>query len=642
MCGIAGFLEWGEPTPERVLHAMTRTLAHRGPDGEGFHRDAAAGIGLGHRRLSIIDIAGGAQPLANEDGSVQVIYNGEIYNHLELRGDLEARGHVFRTRTDTEVLVHLYEEDGARLVERLNGMFAFAVWDARRRRLLLARDRIGIKPLYYARLDHRLVFGSELKAILEHPSVPRRLEPTALSDFLSFLYVPAPKSIFQDVFKLPPAHTLTLDADRAAAGHPPVIQCYWRPRFDPDSAVEEAEAREALGALLATAVRRRLMSDVPLGAFLSGGVDSSTVVSLMAETASKATRTTTIGFDEKGFDERDRARQVAERLGTDHREHLVTPDAVQIVDALARFYDEPFADASAVPTYYLSRVTRSQVTVALSGDGGDETYAGYRRYWFDGLEHRLRRWLLGPVGRTAAGWLARGYPKADWLPRPLRARTLLQNLADDPAGAYYRSVTQMDERGKSRLLLPHVVEALAGYDPAEAFRATYAGVEASDPVSRAQGVDLLTYLPDDILTKVDRASMAHSLEVRVPLLDHEAVEFAGRLPVGLKLRGRTHKYLLKEVARDRVPAAVLDGPKQGFEVPLRRWFRSDLLPLAESLSDRDSVRRWFRPEAIQSLVREHRVGLRDHSVALWTLLVFDRWADRHLEASPAPAIGGGR
>ena len=630
MCGIAGYLDGAGPTGPGVLEAMTRTLVHRGPDGEGYYR--GDGVGLGHRRLSIVDLTGGAQPLGNEDGAIQVVFNGEIYNHLELRRDLEQRGHVLRTHADTEVLVHLYEEDGPRLVERLNGMFAFALWDGRRRRLLLARDRIGIKPLYYALVGGHLVFGSELKALLRHPAVLRRLDPTALSDFLSFLYVPAPKTIFENVRKLPPAHTLTVDAGGLAHGErAAILRRYWEPRFSPDPPGDERTACEALRALLTRSVRRRLMADVPLGAFLSGGVDSSTVVALMKEAGVETPRTTTIGFPVKAYDERVRAREVAARVHADHVEREVCPDALAIVDQLAHHYDEPFADPSAIPTWYLSQATRERVTVALSGDGGDETYAGYRRYWFDRLEHRLRPWLLGRAGRGALRVLAGIYPKADWLPRPLRARTLLRNLADDPARAYYRSVTQMDEQRKARLLAPDLWQSLRGYDPADGFASLYRSVDAPDPVSRAQAVDLLTYLPEDILTKVDRASMAHSLEVRVPLLDHEAVEFAGRLPVHYKLRGKQHKVLLRAAMRGRVPDTVLDGPKQGFDVPLKEWFRRELRPLVEGFQKREAIRAHFQPGAVQAMVREHVSGLADHSPALWTLLVFDRWAAHYLE-----------
>ncbi|MBN2492759.1 MAG: asparagine synthase (glutamine-hydrolyzing) [Planctomycetes bacterium] len=640
MCGIAGYLDGGAPTPRGVLAAMTATLVHRGPDGEGTLE--GDGVGLGHRRLSIVDLAGGAQPMANEDGSVAVVFNGEIYNHLELRRELEARGHVFRTRADTEVLVHLYEERGERLVEALNGIFAFAIWDRKARRLLLARDHLGVKPLYYALCGERLIFGSELKAVIAHPGVPRRLDPTALSDYLSFLYVPAPKSIYRDIWKLPPAHTLVVDRAGLAASARPVPRRYWEARFAPEPGAAEPAAREALRAVLTAAVRHQLMADVPLGAFLSGGVDSTAVLRFMRDAGVPAPQATTIGFGVPGFDERARARRVARHLGAEHHERVVTPDALAVVDRLAHHFDEPFADASAVPTWYLSAAARERVTVALSGDGGDETHAGYRRYWFEGLEHRLRRWIPGRPGRAALGLAARLYPKADWLPRPLRARTLLQNLAEPPAHAYYRSVTQMDERRKAGLLAPHLLKALAGYDPAEDFRAVYERVDAPDPISRAQAVDLVTYLPDDILTKVDRASMAHALEVRVPLLDPEAVAFAGRLPVGLKLRGRCRKYLLKEALRGRVPADVLDGRKQGFEVPLGRWFRRELRPLAESLADRAAIAAHFRTDAVRRLVREHQIGLADHSVALWTLLVFERWATHHLGGAARAAEGGGR
>lgn len=636
MCGIAGYFDGPRsraeaPTAPGVLVSMTDTLEHRGPDGEGhYERD---GVGLGHRRLSIVDLAGGAQPMGNEDGAVQVVFNGEIYNHRELRPALEAKGHRFRTTSDTEVLVHLWEEHGPPMVEHLNGMFAFAIWDARSETLFLARDRLGIKPVYWSWLGDRLVFGSELKAVLAHPAVPRVLDPTSLSDYLSFLYVPAPRSIFRDVQKLPPAHTLVL-----RRGDAPVVRRYWHARFDHDLHTGDADALASeLRALLVRCVERRLMAEVPLGAFLSGGVDSSIVVALMTEAGVAAPKTTTIGFEVEGFDERDRARLVAERFGADHAERVVTPDALSIVDRLSYFFDEPFADASAVPTYYLSEATRTRVTVALSGDGGDETYAGYRRYWFDGFEHRMRRWMLGGLGQSVARGLSSVYPKADWLPRPLRAKTLLGNLGDGPAAAYYRTITQMGERAKHALLAPDLVAALGDYDPLARFRDVYEGVEASDSISRAQATDLVTYLADDILTKVDRASMAHSLEVRVPILDHTAVEFAARVPRDLRLNGREHKYLLKRAVRGTIPDEILDGRKHGFEVPLKAWFRNELRPLAESLGERAAIRDHFRVDAVQALVRDHVRGLADHSVALWTLLMFDRWAERFL--TPAPATG---
>ncbi len=629
MCGIAGYFDGPRarataPTAPGVLVAMTNTIAHRGPDGEGHLEED--GVGLGHRRLSIVDLAGGAQPMGNEDGAVQVVFNGEIYNHADLRPRLEAKGHRFRTNSDTEVLVHLWEEHGPAMVEQLNGMFAFAIWDSRSQTLFLARDRLGIKPLYYAWIGGRLVFGSELKAILAHPAVPRELDPTSLSDYLSFLYVPAPRSIFKNVFKLPPAHTLVL-----RRGDAPQVRRYWQPVFDRDLHTSNPDAMaEELRALLTTCVKRRLMSDVPLGAFLSGGVDSSIVVALMTESGVRSPKTTTIGFEVEGFDERDRARMIAERFGADHTERVVTPDALSIVDRLSYFFDEPFADASAVPTYYLSEATRARVTVALSGDGGDETHAGYRRYWFDGFEHRMRGFMFGGVGRGLARGLSAVYPKADWLPRPLRAKTLLANLGDVPAGAYYRTMTHVSERTKRALLSPDLVSALDGYDPRARFREIYESVEASDPISRAQATDLVTYLPDDILTKVDRASMAHSLEVRVPILDHTAVEFAARVPRSVRLDDREHKHLLKRAVRGTIPDHILDGKKSGFEVPLKTWFRNELAPLAAGLSERSAIRDHFQGDVVDQLVRDHSRGLADHSVALWTLLMFDRWADRYL------------
>jgi len=628
MCGICGAFLFRGATDDAIVRAMMDAIVHRGPDEDGAWRDG--GIFLGSRRLKIIDLSTGRMPLANEDGTVQVTYNGEIYNFAELRRDLERRGHRFRTRTDTEVLVHLYEERGPDLVQELRGMFVFALWDARRRRLLLARDRLGIKPLHYWEDERGIVFGSELESVLAHPLVPRRLDPTALSDFLSFLYVPAPKTIYQDVRKLPPAHTLLVTEEGAT------LTRYWRPSFARTRRESEQALADELRARLREAVRMRLVSDVPLGAFLSGGLDSSTVVALMAEAMDRPVTTISIGFAEASHDETAAARATAAALRTEHHEHRVTPDAVETVERLAAHYGEPFADASAVPTFHVSRVARERVTVALSGDGGDENFAGYRRYFYQRLECRLRGLLPAALRRPLLGALSGLCPKADWLPRPLRAKTLLRNLSLEAEEAYYRSVTALGDEEKAELIAPPLRHALLGYSSRAVLLHRFREADTEDPLARAQYVDLMTYLPDDILTKVDRASMAVSLEVRVPLLDHPLVEFAASLPSGLKLRGCESKHLLRRAARGLVPEEVFRRRKQGFEMPLRRWFRRELTGVARSAIAQVTEAGLLERAPLERALEDHVRGLRDRSTLLWTVVTLAAWQRREARV-PAPA-----
>jgi len=620
MCGICGIYAFGSGVlgPGDPLPAMTGALRHRGPDAEGFHAEGR--VGLGHRRLKIIDLATGDQPLANEDGSVWVTYNGEIFNFVELRAWLEKRGHRFRTRSDTEVLVHLYEEAGESGVERLRGQFAFAVWDARRERLLLARDRLGIKPLYWTVDAGRLVFASELKGILPALATPPAVDEEALLDYLTYLYVPAPKTIFRGIRKLEPGHTLVVTPEGTRERR------YWDLAFPEGGAPGPSEDEVAVEILelLREAVRIRLVSEVPLGAFLSGGIDSSAVVALMAEASAEPIRTFSVGFREARFDELPHARALAERVGARHFETVVDarPDAV--LDRIGAVYDEPFADSSAIPTYTVSEITRQHVTVALSGDGGDENFAGYRRYAFDVLENRIRRRIPRPLRRGILGPLARIWPKSDWLPRALRAKTLLGNLAAEADRAYFQTQSAAPRAILDRMLRGDLRAKLRAYDPFAVLERHFA-VAPRDPLARIQYVDFKTYLPDDILTKVDRASMAHSLEVRVPILDHLFVEQVARIPSSWKLRGREGKAIFKRALRGTVPDDTLERGKMGFSVPLAGWMRREFHEAFEACLADPSMAEFFDRSALEGMWRRHRAGIRDFATPLYAVLAFWQW-----------------
>ena len=630
MCGIAGIADvTGGAADEPLLRAMTSVQAHRGPDGEAVV--CRGPVGLGHRRLAIIDLNTGDQPMANEDGSIWIVFNGEIYNFHELRRELEARGARFRTVSDTEVILKAYEADGPACVERLRGMFAFAILDERRRRLFLARDRAGIKPLVYAWDGRRLLFGSEIKAILQDPRVDCELDQEALGEYLTYHYVPAPRTIFRAVRKLPPASTLLLPLD----GGEPVISEYWRLRFAPDLHVTESEWIERLRTHLADAVRSHMVSDVPIGAFLSGGVDSSTVVALMAQASAAPIRTFSIGFDEADFDELRFARQVATRYGTDHYELVVKPSALEVLPKLAWHFDEPFADSSAIPTYYVAKITREHVTVALSGDGGDENFAGYRRYARAvGLHERLDRGasaLLRPLFRAAASCLPVGAP----------GQAYAGLLGAEPIDRYRRLVAYQ-RRETLRRLLSDDLAALAGSAASsDTFARLVARSGAPDYVTALQYIDFHTYLPGDILTKVDLTSMAVSLESRVPLLDHKLMEFVATIPSSLKLKNGTGKYLLKRAMAVSLPVEILTRRKMGFGVPLGAWFRSELRDMTRDvlLSPAARQRGLFRIAEVETLIRTHDAGRRDCSARLWALVCFELWMRQWADRAPASARG---
>ncbi len=632
MCGIAGLLyaDAARPVEPGLLRRMGDSIAHRGPDGEGFLDES--GLGLVHRRLAIIDLSGGAQPLGNEDGSVQVVFNGEIYNFQELRDGLEAKGHRFQTRSDTEVLVHLYEEEGDRLVERLRGMFTFALWDRPRRRLLLARDRLGIKPLYFYRDAEMLVFGSELKAILAHPGVQRQVDPGSLEDYLAFGMVTGAHSIFKGVEKLPPAHVLAVEPGNWDAAP----RRYWQLRTEPDPRPTAEEWQEAVRAKVAEAVRMHLIADVPVGAFLSGGVDSSVVVASSAGSTKGALQTFSIGFREEAFSELPYARQVAEQFGTRHVEEVVTPDALSLLDDLTHYYDEPFADASAVPTFLVSRLASRHVKVALSGDGGDEAFGGYSRYAHDLKEAALRRCLPAWFRRAALGPLSRAWPKADWLPRPLRAKTLLTNLSLDAGPAYANTLALCRPPLRRGLMAPDMASGLNGFSPERLLRETYETAPEGDALAGMIAADVAVVLPDDFLVKVDRASMANGLEVRPPLLDHELLELAARIPSKWKVHGGETKWVFKQAYRRTLPAAVTDRPKQGFEMPIDVWFRGPLRERFEAtvLASGARAADLVNQDAARKLYRAHLAGTGRHGNLLWGLLVLGAWADRYLTGAP--------
>lgn len=627
MCGICGIVEYDGGVDRDALARMTTALRHRGPDDEGFHVEN--GIGLGFRRLSIIDVEGGNQPLSNEGGTVFLVCNGEIYNWEELRHDLERRGHRFATQVDTEVVVHLWEEHGPGLVQRLNGMFAFALWDAAQQTFLAARDRLGKKPLYYADTGRQLLFGSEPKALLEHPSCPGKLDHEALARYLAFEYVPSPWSIFAGVRKLPPAHTLQWRQGRLD------IERYWELGFDETPAgTTDDELAEELRERLRESVRLRLMSDVPLGAFLSGGIDSSSIVALMSELAPGRVKTFSIAFEEPSFDESAHARHVADRFGTDHHEQAFTPrEVLDLLPDVTGWLDEPFGDASVLPTHLLSRFTRGSVTVALGGDGADELLAGYQTFPAD----RLAQLYRVPRALHAGVFL----PLAERLPVSNRdfsvefkLKRFLRGMSFPDDVRHQAWLGSFDSAQQRRLLLDP-----APGDPYDHVRRALARYPGADRLQRLIYLYGTTYLPDDILFKVDRASMACSLEVRAPFLDYTLVEFLGRVPSRLKLDGLRTKILLKRAMGDRLPEGVASRRKKGFGIPTAKWLKEDLreLLLDELSGERLRQQGLFDAREVERLVSDHLNGRRGLHKELWTLLMFQLWHRNYLERRAAPA-----
>jgi asparagine synthase (glutamine-hydrolysing) len=641
MCGIAGFLT-RDPRPgaEAIGRRQADAIAHRGPDAEGVWTNVGSPdhgsdtpskrgyVTLCHRRLSIIDLAAGAQPMGNEDGSVQIVFNGEIYNYLDLRKELLAKGHQFRTNSDTEVLVHLYEEAGPAMVERLRGMFAFALWDERTGRLVMARDHVGQKPLYIYRDGEKLVFGSEIKAILAYPGIDRSIDAEALEDYLAFGFIPSPRSIFKKIEKLPPAHVLVVTAENL--GKP--AQRYWTYEPNVDTSRSIVDWSEAIEAKLDETMRVHRIADVPIGAFLSGGLDSSVTVAIFAAQSNDPISTFSIGFREAGFSELPYAREVADRFGCKHVEETVSADAAADLDDLVKYYDEPFADSSAIPTMRLSRLARQFVKVAISGDGGDEAFGGYRRYLTDLREAKLRNRIPRWSQRAMLAPLAQAWPKADWLPRPLRAKSLLTNLSL-PAGEAYANTLSVARRPWRRTLLADGVRAeLNGHNSGQSIAAAFDTAPADDALAAMIAADIAVVLPDDFLTKVDRASMSCGLEVRPPLVDHELLDLTAQIPSEFKVRDGTGKWIFKEVYRERLPDSVCSRRKQGFEIPVDEWLRGPLRETFESavLSPNSHVANLIDQQTVGQLYRSHLNRTGRHGAVLWSLMVLGRWADAYL------------
>jgi len=620
MCGISGWFDIiGKRPPDKALvRAMNDAIRHRGPDGDGFHFEP--GLGFGHRRLAIIDLQNGAQPMFTEEGRIAIVFNGEIYNYRELREILQKSGHVFRTQSDTEVILRAWVHWGRKCVERLHGMFAFALWDSREEMLFMARDRLGEKPIHYAFLpDGSLIFGSELKALTVHPGLPRQIDPCAVEDFFAFGYINEPRTIYDGVMKLEAGHTLTL-----RRGGTPSISRYWEPR--PVQRFEHGieECADELRERLAAAVRSQLVADVPIGAFLSGGADSSAITATMAREVPDAVNCFTIGFDEPQFDERAYADAVAKRYGVRQFVETVRSDDMASVAALPGIFDEPFGDSSALPTYRLARLAARTVKVALSGDGGDELFAGYSRYLFHSREEAFRAKVPGALRRPLFRALGGLYPQLDWAPRVFRARQTFRELGCDTAEGYFHNVSIMDDGARTRLFSPALRRAISGYRASDAIARHMKEAPSDDVVAVVQYVDLKTWLVGDILTKVDRTAMACSLEVRVPMLDSSFVEWALGLPSVLKLVGGESKVVLKRALEPLVPNNVLYRPKRGFSVPLAQWFRRDFGEnFAQTLSKRrDELGEFIDVSHVEAMLARHRTGLRDFSRPLWLLWMF--------------------
>ncbi len=629
MCGLAGIFDTRgqRPIDEALLARMNELQFHRGPDEGGIHTEP--GVGLAHRRLSIIDLSSGQQPMHSADGSLVLVYNGEIYNFPDLMQRLAAAGHRFRTHCDTEVILYAWKEWGERCVDHFRGMFAFALWDRAAQTLFIARDRLGVKPFHYAlTADGRLLFASELKSLLADPSLRRELDPQAVEDYFAFGYVPDPRTIFAGIHKLPPGHTLTVRRGETL----PAPRRYWDVVFKDNGIRDEAAAREELVERLREAVRIRLVAEVPLGAFLSGGVDSSAVVALMAGLSPDPVNTCSISFGDPAYDEAAYAAQVAERYHTNHHVERVNPDDFSLIDQLANIYDEPFADSSALPTYRVCELARKRVIVALSGDGGDEGLAGYRRYRWHLHEERMRNLLPAGLRRPLFGLLGGIYPKLDWAPKVLRAKATLEALARDTAEGYLHSVSITSEQQRARLYSPEMRRRLGGYGAKEVFRA-HLDSAPDHPLSRIQYLDYKTYLPGDILTKVDRASMAHGLEVRVPILDHEFVGWIAGLPPELKLKGSEGKYIFKRALEPHLPNEILYRRKMGFAVPISAWFRGPMRARLRQALTGGRLRETglFDMAQVERLIQEHTSGRREHSAVLWSLLMFESFQRQVVE-----------
>ncbi|HSS20804.1 MAG TPA: asparagine synthase (glutamine-hydrolyzing) [Pyrinomonadaceae bacterium] len=626
MCGIVGLVRNdGGPVDEVLLSRMCAAIRHRGPDDDGFYVNA--GVGLGMRRLSIIDLASGQQPIHNQDRTAWVVYNGEIYNYQELRSSLEKLGHTFYTNSDTEAIVHAYDQYGADCPNYLRGMFAFAIWDTRTQELFLARDRVGKKPLLYARVNGQLVFGSEFTALFQHPDVSKDIDFDALHHYLSFMCVPAPLTAYSGIKKLEPGHSLRYRKGEIK------IERYWQPDFSTKLEIGEEEAGERAIEILRDAVKVRLMSEVPLGAFLSGGIDSSAVVALMSEVSSEPVKTFSIGFEEQDFSELHHARRVAEHVGADHHEFIVRPDALEVLPILVEHYGEPYADSSAIPTYYVARETRKHVTVALNGDGGDESFAGYERYAAMRLAekyHRIPALLRNSLVKQALDLVPSSETKRS---RVRDAKRFIQSASLPKTERYLRWVSVFDTEAKQDLYSEEFRQQTKAVSDASVLGNWFARANGAGIVDAALLTDLMTYLPNDLLVKVDIATMAVSLEARSPFLDHHVIEFAASLPEKYKLRGLTTKYLLKRILKKLLPAENLDRRKMGFGVPIGHWFRGQLQPfLRETILAEKALRRGlFKPEVVSRLVELHTRGERDYSHQLWTLLMLELWFQRFID-----------
>jgi len=626
MCGIVGIFDIKEKREinRDLLNLMNESQFHRGPDEGGLHIEA--GLGLGHRRLSIIDLSHGQQPMHSADGNVVLTYNGEVYNFPELRKELEALGYIFKTHCDTEVIVYAWQAWGEDCVLRLRGMFAFALWDRDKQTLFLARDRLGIKPLFYSQLKTgQFVFSSELKALQKHPDLSKEIDPTAIEDYFGFGYIPDPKTIYKGVFKLEPGYCLTLM--RGDESYQP--RQYWDVSFENKQLGNEREVAEELIVRLCEAVDIRTIADVPLGAFLSGGVDSSAVVAMMAGLSEEPVNTCSISFGDPKFNEAQFAAKVAAKYQTDHHVEQVDPNDFSLIDRLAGVYDEPYADSSALPTYRVCELAKKQATVVLSGDGGDENLAGYSRYRWHANEDRLRAYLPDSIRTPMFGLAGQLYPDANWMPNKLRAKATLESIARNSVEGYFHSIAVQPDAFRKQLFSPQLKSDLQGYQAIDVFNRHLKNAPTDNALSMVQYLDMKTYLPGDILTKVDRASMAHALEVRVPILDHQLVEWMAGLSPDMKLKEREGKYIFKKSLENYLPNDILYRPKMGFAVPLAGWFRG---PLKDKVNDAllgETMQQCglFDQAFLQKMVSQHQSGLRDYSAPIWSLLMFDRFLE---------------